>query len=660
MTGSEKKIPRSKLINKLNHMNFVDRPLSIIFFDESRQSNIVLDACPQPCVGKDLTCHLVLDGAEPALADYQASFLMIDCGLDIMMAPVKTTRRQGCSLTVSLPDEGFVKTRRSTRRHRGCNAACEIILNDKKYAGRLVDFTPNAFSIQLSEGADKLSFAPPDEIVGIDLYQNGVKVYSGDCRCIRDGMNLREGRLVCSPVNGEARVFSKRATRNPRRHVAPSFTVSFRHPFFPERIERDVFDISTSGLSIQDSPAEQTLMAGMIIPELCIHYAGIIDMKCSAQVVYCRPDQETNLIHSGLAITDMDVISYSRLNHLVGAYLDSSAHVSTTVDMEALWEFFFDTGFIYGEKYQHLYPYRNVFKETYRRLYQDNPEIARHFTYEKNGKIFGHIAMVHAYEPSWVIQHFSAKPLESKIPGLLILRQIIHYLNGCYRFRAYGVRYVMTYYRPDNRVVDKIFGGFARQMNNPKASSLDLFSYLHFSPKAAGAALPEGYSVRECLPEDFDVLTNFYETHSGGLVMDAFGLHRPEPALEAAFHEAGFERNCRTYCLCLDSRPAAFFVVNRSDLGLNLSDLLNGISVFVADEGLSWNTVLPVLHQLGAVFATDQIPLLVYPSEYLPAQGVETAKRYQLWIMKTDPYAEQYTEYMRLNFRMRYGAAAKQ
>jgi len=660
MTDSEKKIPRSKLVNKLNHLNFVDRSLSIIFFDKHRNQNIVLDAFPQPCLGKELTCHLVFDGAEPALADYQASFLMIDRGLDIIMVPVKTTRLQGHSLTVGLPEEGFVKAKRSTRRHRGCNAACEVILNDKRYVGRLVDFTPNAFSIQLSDGADKLESYPPDEIIGIDLYQNSVKVYSGACRCIRDGMNLREGRLVCAPVNEEARVFPKRITRNPRRQIAPSFTISFQHPFFPERIERDVFDISTSGFSIQDAVAEQTLMAGMIIPELCIHYAGIIEMKCSAQVVYCRPDQETGLIHCGFAVTDMDVISYSRLNHLVGAYLDPSARVSTTVDMEALWEFFFDTGFIYGEKYQHLYPYRNVFKETYRRLYQDNPEIARHFTYEKNGRIYGHIAMVHAYEPSWVIQHFSAKPLESKIPGLLILRQIIHYLNGCYRFRAYGIRYVMTYYRPDNRVVDKIFGGFARQMNNPKASSLDLFSYMHFDPATVCNPLPAGYSVRQCLPEDFDALKNFYETHSGGLVMDAFGLHRPEPLLEAAFHEAGFERNCRTYCLCRDGSPEAFFVVNRSDLGLNLSDLLNGISIFVVCDQLPWETILPVLSKLGADFATDQIPLLVYPSDYLPAQGVETSKRYQLWIMKTDPYAEHYTEYMRLNFRMRYGTAAKQ
>jgi len=232
MTGSEKKIPRSKLINKINHLNFVDRPLSIIFFDQQCNQNIVLDACPQPCLGKDLTCHLVLDGAEEALADYQANFLMIDYGLDIIIAPVKTTRLQGNSLTVGLPEESFVKTKRSTRRHRGCNAACEVILNGKKYAGRLVDFTPNAFSIQLSDSADKLEFISPDEIVGIDLYQNSVRVYSGTCRCIRDGMNLREGRLVCAPVNEEARVFPKRIQKSATARCA-FFYHQFSTSFFP-------------------------------------------------------------------------------------------------------------------------------------------------------------------------------------------------------------------------------------------------------------------------------------------------------------------------------------------------------------------------------------------------------------------------------------------
>ena len=442
------------LINKINYLNFSNHQMSVIFSDRHNHRDILVKARPQPCTDDYFTCLLEQDDTVANLHHYQPRFLMIDDGLSAILSPVHVSSMVRPSLTVKLPEESLSRTQRTIRRRSCKNIACTFDLGGKKYNGTLIDSTPRAFSIVLSSKANSADF-DQQENVHIDLYQSDVKLFSGPCRLVRNGINLPDGRLVFGPLDEEIRLFPQRKTRNPRRHTPLSFTISFQHPLSMEHIERDISDVSTSGFSIQENPEEQTLMVGLIIPEMHINYAGIVKMTCSAQVVYRRVDAETGAIQTGLAITDMDVLSYSRLNHLVGAHLDVSARVSTTVEMDALWEFFFDTGFIYGEKYQHLYPYRDVFRETYRKLYQDNPDIVRHFTYEKNGKIYGHIAMVHGYEPSWVIQHFSAKPLESKIPGMLILRQIIHYLNGCYRFHSTGVEYVMTYYRPDNRIVDK-------------------------------------------------------------------------------------------------------------------------------------------------------------------------------------------------------------
>ena len=47
----------------------------------------------------------------------------------------------------------------------------------------------------------------------------------------------------------------------------------------------------------------------------------------------------------------------------MSVYLDSNARVSSEVDINSLWEFFFDTGFIYGEKYKHLYSIFETFKK---------------------------------------------------------------------------------------------------------------------------------------------------------------------------------------------------------------------------------------------------------------------------------------------------------
>ncbi|MCK7502975.1 MAG: hypothetical protein MZV70_01965 [Desulfobacterales bacterium] len=44
----------------------------------------------------------------------------------------------------------------------------------------------------------------------------------------------------------------------------------------------------------------------------------------------------------------------------------------------------------------------------------------------------------------------------------------------------------MTYYQPENKIIDRIFGRFVRHLNDPKKSSLDIFSYLHVENKIEG------------------------------------------------------------------------------------------------------------------------------------------------------------------------------
>jgi hypothetical protein len=392
----------------------------------------------------------------------------------------------------------------------------------------------------------------------------------------------------------------------------------------------------------------------MIIPNMTIVYAGILKMKCSAQVVYRHEDEEKKMVHCGLAITDMDVKSYSYLNHILGTYIDNHARVSTEVNMDALWEFFFDTGFIYGEKYEHLQSYRETFKETYRKLYQDNADIARHFIYERNGKIYGHMSMVHAYNHSWVIHHFAAKPMESKMPGMMILKQITHYINDFYRLSSSGMDYEMAYYQPENKIMDRIFGGFVKYLENPQGSSLDIFSYIHFERGSYDQSLPLNWILRQYIPSDFEELNNFYLNHSGGLLLNSLELNSSIQSLKEAYSKAGFKRDRRIFCLCFKDKPRAFMIVNQSDLGLNLSDLLNSIKIIIVDERLKWNIILSAVNKLCSYYEEYNIPLLIYPNDYLTKQGIKNSKNYALWILKNDPYSAKYYEYVGNNFRMKY------
>lgn len=653
-TTTERPWDQKKLVNKLNHLNFIDSYVLILCRHQQTDEHILIKAYPQPCIKDELICRLDLQNNFLDTTKYSLDYLMIDDGLTVILAPVNLVNVEGNTLKLNLPDKSQVITTRRTRRHYCHDISCELTQDSFNAQGMLIDFTPRAFGIKLT-GSKNIKIFEENDPVGINLRQNGVILYSGPCRLMRNGKNSPDDKIVFTPLITHMERFPKRKMRNPRQHIAPSFAIRFKHPFFQKNIERDILEISTAGFSIIDNIEEEALLPGMIIPNISIIYAGIIKMDCSAQVLYRREDKINNVVQYGFAITNMHVKAYSYLNHILGVHLDGNARVSTNVDMEALWEFFFDTGFIYGEKYEHLYSYRQNFKETYNKLYQNNPDIARHFVYEKNGNIYGHIAMVHAYKPSWLIHHFSARPLKSRIPALMILKQITLFINGFYRFTSGGMEYSMTYYQPENKIVDKIFGGFARYLNNPKGSSLDLFSYLLFQKSSSYDDLPAGWSLQECTSDDFKVLTNFYNTYSGGLMLDAFELDSEMQPLINAFSKAGFKRNCKTLCLNHEGKQIAFFILNQTDLGLNLSDLINGITIIASNSKILTKEILfPAIDQLSILFNEDRIPLLIYPSEYLPMHGIIVKKHYQLWSIKHNPYLEQYTEYMDNKFRMKY------
>jgi hypothetical protein len=137
-------------------------------------------------------------------------------------------------------------------------------------------------------------------------------------------------------------------------------------------------------------------------------------------------------------------------------------------------------------------------------------------------------------------------------------------------------------------------------------------------------------------------------------LLSALDLDSSIQPLNDAYKKAGFKRDMQTFCLCHGEMPVAFFVVNQSDIGLNLSDLLNGIKIIVINsEEANWDIVASALNKISSCYKENNIPLLVYPNDYLSRQSIETTKHYQLWITKSEPYIEQYTEYLDKKFRLR-------
>ncbi len=653
-----KVIDKQSLTNTLNHIHFMDGHLLVQLRHPKYDDTVLVKVRPDPCLSAELTCHFTdehLVGIK--LKSYKFLHLVIDDGQSVILAPAVLNWMDKESFSVQLPQESYLVDQRQAKRHSSQGVELELVQGGLLIKGELLDFSPKGFRVRVSHiPSGTFDWSTGSDLLTMVHLRRGIQVlFAGLCCCIRHDESLSCTEVVLSPSDNQVKRSEKNEVRNPAQNISPTLLIIFEHPFFEKRIQLEVADISNSGFSVYEEVDKAVLMQGMIISDLTIEFAGAIKMECSAQVIG-RFEKDERTVRCDFAILDMEINSYSQLSHILANALDPHAHISNKIDMDALWEFFFEAGFIYPEKYVILKSSRKRFKETYSRLYQDNPEISKHFTYQKNGRIYGHISMVRAYERAWMIHHHAARSVEGRRAGFLVLKQIMLYLNNVRRFPSAKMDYVMSYFRPENKFPDRVFGGFAKALGSPRGCSMDLFSYLLYTRLTVDTSLPEGWTLRESSQLELWELNRFYSNYSGGLLMDAmgFGQNNPQESLKEVYGHYGFSRKCVGYSLKHEEELNAILIVEQSDLGFNLSELLNGIKIVVTNpEGLGWSVLSIAIAQLARYFDMEKIPVLCYPFEYVEAKDVPYEKQYQAWVLDVR-YGNEYVEYMRKKFKLIY------
>ncbi len=654
---SASSIEKEKLINILNHINFTGGYVRVLLRNSKYEEGILVNAIPEGCLEDELTCLWDKGYTGFGLENFQLQYLIVTEYQSIIIIPAKLLSISNTGFQTLLPEKSYVLSRRGANRFACRDVTAELMQSGFLARGSLVDFSPNSFRIKVNPEAHSSHHCfNPDVTSTIRLNNNGKMIFSGNCYFIRQKHDLLDWEIVLAPLIKQVKRFQMRTVRHPRRQIFPPPVATFEHPFFKRKVQLEIFNISTTGFSVFDDLGNGVLVPGMVIHGLSIIYAGELKMNCMAQVLY-RQKQNDNKICCGIAILDMDIHGYSRLNRILSLNMDPHTYISTEVDMDALWEFFFDTGFIYPKKYKLLQDHREEFKNTYRKLYQENPEIAMHFTYERQGRIYGHMSMIRAYEHAWMIHHHAARPIENKRPGFQVLKQMILFLYGMYHLPSAKMDYVMCYFRPENKFPDRVFGGFARELNKPRICSLDLFSYVAFPVATPQNQLPPGWSLHESTNSELWELEQFYKYYSDGLLLDVLNLLQKDTAdesLENVARRLGFLRKWKTYSLADKGCLKAVLIVNQSDVGVNLSELLNGIKALIIDpENLPWEVLSHAIAQLTGVYQLDNIPLLIYPSIYADIINMPCEKKYYLWITYMRD-SNKFLEYMQKRFRMNY------
>ncbi|EFK10150.1 conserved hypothetical protein [delta proteobacterium NaphS2] len=656
---SAKVIGKDFLKNKLNHIHFMDGYLLILLKHPKYDYNVVLKAKPKPCIGSEFLCELVADSfLQTNLNTYEFLHLVIDDGQCLTVIPAKLKKAEGQGLKFDLPEKGYMLGKRQSRRYACDKIDVELIQRGLMSHGELLNFSPEGFCIRLTHlPHSNFDWSPNSEILTmVHLRRRHESLFSGFCRCTRQEEGLPYPEIVLAPAEDQIKLPDEEISKTSTKSIPLAPVIIFRHPFLERQMEIDVSSISTSGFSTYETKSESVFIQGMIIPNLSIEFAGAIKIECSAQIIK-RLELQKEEIYCAFSIIDMDINSYTQLSHILANSTDSHTHISKRVAMDELWEFFFESGFIYPEKYGVLCYNREHFKKTYKKLYHDNPEIAKHFTYQKNGRIYGHISMIRAYERSWMIHHHAARNVNGRRAGFSVLKEVMHYLDDIHRLPSAKMDYAISFFRPENRFPDRVFGGFARDLNDPKGCSMDLFTYLDYTNNCSDPALPLGWKLAESSEVDLWELDCFYGKHSGGLLTSAMALRRVDPeeeSLKDVYGRHGFLRDKVVYSLKYEGDLNAILVVELSELGFNLSELLNGIKVFVIDDnGLGWEVLYKAISQLFRQHSMCRSPILVYPCDYVKKRNVPYDKQYYAWVLNVR-YGDEYVHYMKKKFRLVY------
>jgi hypothetical protein len=574
------------------------------------------------------------------LETYTFLHLIIPGAQFVIASPAEMQSINENHFTFQLPDKSYAVNKREVMRYPSLDLEAELFQNAFFAKGALIDFSPFGFRIKLkSDSVSSINWFNPDAPMTICIRKGDRPLFSSLCHCIRSPDENSEKVMVLLPSMEDVHQFQKTKSRNPRQQLIPSFEVAFNHPFLEKKIHRTVYDISTSGFSVFEEPDKGTLIPGMIIPDLTITYAGAVELICNLTQVLYRQAEGDGKVRCGIAILDMNIKHYTQLASITSQAIDPHACISFKVDLDELWSFFFETGFIYPEKYKSICANQKEFKKIYQKLYEEHPEIARHFIYQKNGRIYGHVTLARAYENTWMFQHLSARPMDKVPSGLMVMKQINHFTNELCRLPSAKMGYLMCYFQPHNRFSNFLFGGFARTMNNAQVCSLHLFSHLLYpQSETPGRQFPAGWELRKFSAEDLWELNRLRKGISGGLLMNVLHLrnkNKEGETLEEVYARLGFIRKSEIYSLVQNGVLKAVLLVNQANFGFNLSNLVNCIKILICDTaGLSREILYTAIHQLGGVYQTEKVPVLIYPSSFVEDNKIPfETKKYFMWII---------------------------
>lgn len=641
-----REVCKKDYINRINYANFEKIPLTVVFRHKVFGRSIAMKAQSEPCFSNELLLKWQeVPGDSENLDNFILDEILIPGFDNSLSISPESYNLLSDGVSLILPDFAIELQRRLTVREKCQNIDVLIIQNGTMYSGYLKNFHSSGFLVSVEKNCNpSMKLLNMEENVSLLIKKEKEMVFSGICSVFNPRECSGAVEFVLKPNSESFKRFKGKDFRGERYDMHASIQLQFDHPLSGSIKHMLVKDISGSGLSVKERVEKTVLFAGLIIPECRIVLPGNNSLVCKVQVVYSGKAVEDDPDHviAGLAILDMKPAAYTRLLDYIHHELDNRSNICNTVDTDALWKFFFESGFIYPEKYQYLLNDIEQIKTLYNKLYTEMPAIARHFIYQKDNHIQGHMSMLRSYERSWLLHHHAASSINGASSGLHVLNQVGSFTNNCHHIDSMHLDYLMCYFRRENKFPNKMFGGLALGINDRSKCSLDDWGYFHMDQE------PEldftNTADWECIKStegDLKDLQSFYEERDGGLMLKSFNVvdgSFDSRSLIDDYGESGFSRDLSFFSLRKHGLTRAIIMIDQTNAGLNMSDLTNSFKLFLFDpEELSRPIVEWALRSLAEYYpSSEKISALAYPMDTAQRIELPIDKVYTMWVLNVE------------------------
>jgi hypothetical protein len=646
-----KEVRRDRLINSLNRINFQDGEVVINFRHSKYNTFASLPAKPQPCLDLDCECQWSAPTEfDQKFKDYIFENLYFSDGLKQVFIESDTVSIDQNGIRFTLPETAVEICSRKVRRHKCCNIDVQLSQDGVFIEGVLKRFSAVSFSVHVPNSyRNILKGINKESPFNIILKNEFDIMYSGSCEIYRFSSNSEGATIVLKPLKSQIQRYKAKKFRSIRQKLLPMPSITFTHPLIGEKINLTAIDISGSGFSVDEEVKNSTLMPGLIIPELSIELMNSVELKCSAQIMY-RSIGDAGKVRCGFTLLDINLKDQISLSSLLHQAKNKNSYVSTKIDVNKLWDFFFETGFIYPKKYSLINKNKKEFRKLYEKLYETNPDFAINFIYKDRGEIIAHMAMFRFFERTWLINHHAANSAKRSRAGLVVLEQISRYINESHQFYSTFMDYVACYFRPENKFPNLVFGGVARSAKDFKKCSIDRFAYMPINKEDLGGSLSNKWCLTNAGIADIKALEFYYENESSGLALQALDLTPSKfnnNELNELYHGYGFKKDRKVFSLKYQDELVAVFIANISDIGMNMSDLTNCIKIFILEsDNLPLEEFFAALNEISGIYESNNIPLMIYPPDYAENNSLSKSKIYNFWVLDVQNIGDIYYNHL--------------